>query len=109
MSNDSLIIEAAIDYYTCNEKIQFDKCDTRKCVNITIINDDIVEKYEHFEIKLMTYAPKVNINRPRATVRIVSNESKNPAMYCSDCNFIVIYAYSQYSWSDKFGEDTLHC
>ena len=78
-------------------------------MNITIINDDIVEKQEHFEVKVMTDSPKVNISRPRATVHIFSDESKNPAMCCSDCNFIVIYAYSQCSWSDKFGEDKLHC
>ena len=78
-------------------------------MNITIINDDIVEKYEHFEVKLMTDAPKVELSRPNGIVGIYSNESKNPAMYCSDCNFIVIYAYSQCSWSDKFGKDKLHC
>ena len=78
-------------------------------MNITIINDTIVERYEYFKVKVMTDTPKVDINRLSGRVRIYSNESKNPVMYCSDCNFILIYACSQYSWSDKFGEDTLHC
>ena len=79
-------------------------------MNITIINDDIVEKYEYFEVKLMTDAPKVELSRPNGRVRIYSDESKNPAMYIAVivCNF-VIFTYSQCSWSDKFGEDTLHC
>ena len=75
-------------------------------MNITIINDDIVEKFEYFEVKLMTDAPKVELSRPNGTVRINSDESKNRAMYCSDC---VIYTYSQCSCSDKFIEETLHC
>ena len=78
-------------------------------MNITIINDDIVEKYEHFEVKLMTDAPKVELSQTNGTVRIFSDESKNPAMCCNDRNFIMIYAYSQCSWSDKFGKDKLHC
>ena len=49
-------------------------------MNITIINDDIVEKFEYFEVKLMTNAPKVELSRPNGTVRIYSDESKNPAM-----------------------------
>ena len=54
-------------------------------MNISIVNDSIVEKYEHFKVKLMTYAPKVDISRPTAEVRIYSDEGKNSAMYCSDC------------------------
>ena len=49
-------------------------------MNITIINDDIVEKFEYFEVKLMTDAPKVELSQPNGRVRITSDESKNPAM-----------------------------
>ena len=85
------ITEAGKDYIAYDNKIQFDKCDREKCVNITIIDDLIVEKYEYFEVKLATDAPRVNLSQPNATVRIYSNESKNSAMYCNDCNLIVIY------------------
>ena len=78
-------------------------------MNITIINDTIVEKYEHFEVNLMTDSPNVELSRANGIVRIFSDESKNPAMHCSDCNFIVIYACSQFSCSDRFGKDKLHC
>ena len=74
------ITEAGKDYIAYDDAIRFDKCDKEKCVNITIINDDIVEKYEYFEVKLATDAPRVNLSRPNGEVRIYSDESKDSAM-----------------------------
>lgn len=74
------IAESGIDYETYNETIYFGSCDTKKCVNINIIDDQIVEKHEYFEVKLMTNTPDLKLNPMVGRVQIYDNESKNPTM-----------------------------
>lgn len=44
--------ETPADYGEISNLILFKACDTRKCINVTIVNDDIPEGTEHFTGKL---------------------------------------------------------
>lgn len=81
MCNDRSFLTAVSgeDYKAYNGTIQFGKCDARKCVNIAIINDLIVEKLEYFKVILNMNTSGLELSPMAGTVRIYSDERKNPA------------------------------
>lgn len=76
---------SGLDYWTFNDIIHFDRCATQKCVNITVIDDDIVEKVEHFLLKLALETPGlsdiIDLSPMAGRVRIISEECKNLTVY----------------------------
>ena len=59
-----------MDYRGTTILIMFEHCETRKCINVTIVNDDILESiYEHFSASLRRTAnldPRITID-PEST------------------------------------------
>ena len=79
MCNDGSLSTAVSgeDYNAYNGTIYFGSCDTRKCVNITIIDDLIVENVECFQVMLNMNTSDLELNPMIGRVHIYSDESKN--------------------------------
>ena len=60
------------------QRVDFGRGDTRMCVNITIINDNLVESSEMFPVKIAN-TPGIRAG-PDTQVTIVDDDSKCPRM-----------------------------
>ena len=71
------MLTAAEDYRHISESLDFGVGEVQACIDITIIDDDILEPVEQFTVELETYSDFVDIgNRNIATVNIFDNDSK---------------------------------
>ena len=48
----------------------------RKCLNVTILDDSLVERTESFMLTLVTFDPAVSLSRNEATVTIIDDDRK---------------------------------
>ena len=75
-----LIAVSGLDYVPLDSAIAFGACDNRKCVNISIVDDQKVEKAEYFHIKLLRppgLREGVTLNPIDGQIRIYSQDSTN--------------------------------
>lgn len=74
---------SGLDYVGLDVTITFGACDTRKCVNIRIIDDHNVEKAEYFLIKLIRtlgLSEAVTLSQTNAQIWIYSEDGKKQYM-----------------------------
>ena len=74
---------SGLDYVPLDSTITFGACENRKCVNISIIDDQKVEKAEYFHIKLLRspgLREGVIFNQIDGQIWIYSQDSKNPTV-----------------------------
>ena len=67
---------AAFDYVPLSLEIQFNNSLARQCLDITVINDTILEFNESFFVNLDTSDSNVSIENQTATVLIENDDSK---------------------------------
>ena len=53
----------------------------RKCLNVTILDDSLVERREDFMLSITTSDPAVSLSRNEATVTIIDNDRKLYGLY----------------------------
>ena len=106
-----------------NFTLVFDRCQRKSCVNLTIVNDDVLEMVESFTVSLGNPNPnnsiqtedrfahlasRISIDPETAEIHIIDNDSR-------DCTYVyikikvttpILYLYRSYNWS---GESSFHC
>ena len=71
--NIVLLTVSSMEY----EQLMFSSCDVRKCINVTIENDDITEQNETFSVSLQrtaTLDSRITLNPKSATVHITDDD-----------------------------------
>ena len=68
---------APADYISVSQQLQFTSSGTEYRVNISIVNDNLVEDVEQFiaNLNLISAVGSISINSPQATVNIHSDDS----------------------------------
>ena len=105
-----------------NSILMFDRCQKKSCVNLTIVNDDVLEMVESFTVSLGNPNPNISIQTEDRFAHLTSRISIDPATAViritgidgGDCthvnakylNSYTLYICRSYSWS---GEDSYHC
>ena len=72
-----------LDYVPLDSIITFGACESRMCVNISIIDDQKVERAEYFHINLLRppdLIEGVTFNNIYGQIWIYSQDSKNPSV-----------------------------
>ena len=93
---------APIDYDSTTLDFNFDSGNTRRCANVTILNDGILEATEGFFVSLTTADPAVTIDPNMAQVDILEDpdDGKKWSLYCRSmheawlCTCSLSYTYS---------------
>ena len=70
---------APSDYDAVTVQLTFDAVNDRRCVDVTIVDDSIVENTENFFGNLMTLDPGVRLSPDRAEIQIF--EDPNDGKY----------------------------
>ena len=68
-----------MDYETLSTTLMFAACDTRRCVNVAIVNDIIVESIETFAITLERTSnldSRITLNPMDEEIEIIDNDCK---------------------------------
>ena len=113
----SLVAVSSEDYVAVfNFTLMFDRCQNRSCVNLTIVNDDVLEMVESFTVALGNPNPDNSIQTEDRFAHLTSRISINPETAiihiidggdCTHVNVIhILYLCRSYSWS---GEYNFHC
>ena len=75
--NIVLLTESSMEYEQLKRPLMFSSCDVRKCINVTIENDDITEQNETFSVSLQrtaTLDSRITLNPKSATVHITDDD-----------------------------------
>ena len=122
--NDIWLVAVSSEDYVAvsNFTLVFDRCQRKSCVNLTIVNDDVLEMVESFTVTLGNPNPnnsiqtedgfahltsRISINPETAEIHIIDNDGR-------DCTYVnikikvtpILYLYRSYNWS---GESSFHC
>ena len=62
------------DYSTTSTRLLFDTCDSRACINVSVMDDNIAEKVESFNVTLEMIHPKIRLESVHGVVTIVDDD-----------------------------------
>ena len=72
-----------MDYGNISTILMFDSCDKKSCVNISIVDDDVIEDTESFSV-LLTETPgldvRITLDPVEAEIEIIDNDSEYRAI-----------------------------
>ena len=122
--NDIWLVAVSSEDYVAvsNFTLMFDRCQRKTCLNLTIVNDDVLEMVESFTVSLGNTNPnnsiqtedrfahltsRISINPETAIIHIIDIDGGN----CTHVNIKIkvtpiLYLCRSYSWS---GEYSFHC
>ena len=66
-----------MDYTAVSVILMFAECETRRCANISIVDDQTLEMTESFDISLNRTADldnRITLNPAEGTIRIIDND-----------------------------------
>ena len=93
------ILVAPDDYIGLNVTLMFEPCETRRCVNVTIMDDFIDEPDESFFYKLRRTPdlhPRITLDPVDGEIVIVDDDGQ--LLWCQiNSNYIHIQTFSSYS------------
>ena len=118
--NDIWLVAVSSDDYVAVSTftLVFDRCQRKSCVNLTIVNDDVLEMVESFTVSLGNPNPnnsiqtedrfahltsRISINPETAVIHIIDNDGRD---YTYEIQIIYLYLCRSYNWSR---EDSFHC
>ena len=72
-----------MDYGNISTILMFDSCDKKSCVNISIVDDDVIEDTESFSV-LLAETPgldvRITLDPVEAEIEIIDNDSEYQAI-----------------------------
>ena len=68
---------------TINTIVQFNECEQRSCINITIVDDEVLENIEYFNLTLERNGlhERIQLDPVDGIVEITDNDGMSPACY----------------------------
>ena len=78
--------ESPMDYSsTINTIVQFDECERRSCINITIVDDEVPEDTEYFNLNLERNGlhERIQLDPVDGLVQITDNDSMCTVLMCT--------------------------
>ena len=72
-----------MDYLSLSQVLVFQPCDTRQCVNVSIVDDSVLEETEFFNATLASNAgldPRITLNPVTAVVNILDNDGRDQTL-----------------------------
>ena len=79
--NELDFLTAPADYIQVRSMTFAPSDNGRKCLNVTILDDSLVERRESFMLTITTSDPAVSLSRNEATVTIIDNDRKLYGLY----------------------------
>ena len=122
--NDIWLVAVSSEDYVAVSKftLEFVRCQMKSCVNLTIVNDDVLEMVESFTLSLGNSNPSNSIQTEDRFAHLTSRISIDPATAVihiidndgGDCTYVnikikvtpILYLCRSYNWS---GESSFHC
>ena len=74
------LLAGSSDYTAVSQLVEFDTCEKRGCVNITILEDLVLEVNETFTVTLDSPAgldPRISLDPTRGEILIIDNDGKH--------------------------------
>ena len=74
-----ITVVAPVDYEALSTTLMFAACETRRCVNVTIVDDIIVEPCEMFDVTLERIASvysRISLSSMTTMIEIINDDGK---------------------------------